>query len=113
MTYNTCRLCKNDDLNRELFRYGIRHYCHAECGFQRWGNGRIPYRLILSEPERRALASKLCPLIASSMETVESPIARKLLAPTQEDNPQVCAACRKGECEDCYGDCSCPHTPAG
>lgn len=43
----------------------------------------------------------------------ESPIARTLLAPTQEDNPQVCAACRKGECEDCYGDCPCPHTPAG
>ncbi len=96
MTYNTCRLCKDDDLNRELFRYGIRHYCHAECGFRRWGDdflrkipaheiGRLPYRLILDSPERRALASKLCPLIASAMETVESPLARNLLAPTEEE----------------------------
>ena len=88
MTYNTCRLCKDDDLNRELFRYGIRHYCHAECGFRRWGDdflrkipaheiGRLPYRLILDSPERRALASKRCPLIASAMETVESPLARE------------------------------------
>jgi hypothetical protein len=69
MHFNTCRFCKDNDLNRTVFRYGIRHYCHAECGFQRWGNeflqkipaheiGNIPFRLILSSPERRALAQE-------------------------------------------------------
>ena len=82
MTYNTCRLCKDDNINRDTFRYGIRHYCHAECGFARWGDdflrkipaheiGALPYRLVLETPERRALASKLHPLIAATLESVK------------------------------------------
>lgn len=27
--------------------------------------------------------------------------------------PDICSACNDGECEDCYGDCNCPHLPAG
>ena len=70
MTYNTCRLCKDDDISRDTFRYGVRHYCHAECGFERWGTeflrkipaheiGQIPFRLILGIPEREKLAKEL------------------------------------------------------
>jgi hypothetical protein len=72
MQFNTCRLCKDDDLDRPLLRYGIRHYCHAECGFAKWGAeflnkipahevGMIPYRLILDFPDRLELAQKLAP----------------------------------------------------
>ena len=82
-TYNTCRLCKDSNISRPLLRYGIRHYCHAECGFKRWGNeflnkipvheiGNIPYRVILEDPERRALASKLCPLMTTLLVGVKS-----------------------------------------
>lgn len=71
MQFNTCRLCKNTRVNDTLLRYGIRHYCHAECGFDRWGDeflrkipnfeiGCIPYRL-LQTPNRKKLAVELCP----------------------------------------------------
>lgn len=81
-TRNNCRLCKDRALHRPLLRYGIRHYCHAECGFSKWGDeflnkipaheiGGIPFRLILDSPSRRALASKLCPLMASCMEGLQ------------------------------------------
>lgn len=81
--FSTCRFCEDDSPDRPMFKYGVRHYCHAECGFKRWGNefmtkipahqiGRIPYRLILNDPERRALASKLCPLISSAMEPLRA-----------------------------------------
>ena len=32
---NTCRLCKKSD--EPLFKYGVRHYCHAHCGLGKWG----------------------------------------------------------------------------
>jgi hypothetical protein len=69
--FNMCRLCKDDDLFRPLVRYGIRHYCHPECGFAKWGDdllrkipsheiGSIPWRL-LTDPKRAKLALELCP----------------------------------------------------
>lgn len=67
---NSCRLCKHQDINRQVVRYGVRHYCHAECGFERWGDGflrkvygyeigNIPYRL-LQTPNRKKLAVESC-----------------------------------------------------
>lgn len=35
--FNSCRLCRRPDGNK--FRYGSRHYAHAECGLKRWGAG--------------------------------------------------------------------------
>lgn len=32
---NTCRLCKKSD--EPLFKYSTRHYAHAQCGFEKWG----------------------------------------------------------------------------
>lgn len=68
---NTCRLCKNWD--EPLFKYGVRHYVHAECGFKRWGAEfldmipehqiqRLPYLQIpkdlRTEVERRYMAQE-------------------------------------------------------
>lgn len=74
MTFNTCRLCKDSNMHRPLMRYGIRHYCHAECGFKKWGDefvlkiprheiGNLPFRLLLDKdhPERLKLAIEHCP----------------------------------------------------
>lgn len=69
---NACRLCSDRSSQRNVVRYGIRHYCHAECGFDRWGDdflrripaheiGALPYRLILVSETRKALALELCP----------------------------------------------------
>lgn len=35
----TCRLCKktNYDGPEPLFKYGVRHYVHASCGLEKWG----------------------------------------------------------------------------
>lgn len=76
--WNTCRICK--DYDTDLLRYGTRHYCHAECGFSRWGAeflrkipaheiGCVPYRL-LADPERRKIALELCP--ANLRTTIQS-----------------------------------------
>lgn len=81
MEFNSCRLCKKQDVHRLVLRYGVRHYCHAECGFERWGDdflrkvytyeiGQIPYRLIQS-PARKAIALELCPAnIRASVEAL-------------------------------------------
>ena len=52
---NTCRLCKG--IGEPLFKYGVRHYIHADCGFRKWGEGfldklyswqigQLPYRVL-------------------------------------------------------------------
>jgi len=38
--FNICRLCKDWKETRESgpkFKYGVRHYAHATCGFNKWG----------------------------------------------------------------------------
>lgn len=68
----TCRLCSDTETWRPMFRYGIRHYCHAECGLRKFGDsfiekipqheiGNLPYRVFTGKPERLGLARKLCP----------------------------------------------------
>jgi len=70
MRFTACRLCKDTDIHRPMFRFGIRHYCHAECGLARWGSefvrmipeheiGQIPYRALLPYPEAEKLALEL------------------------------------------------------
>lgn len=39
MTWNICRLCGKDKGQAPLFKYSVRHYAHAHCGFSRWGVG--------------------------------------------------------------------------
>jgi len=68
--FNTCRLCGNGESSSQaLFKYGVRHYVHAECGLKKWGAslfdrlpahqlGELPYRImkragLLPELERR------------------------------------------------------------
>lgn len=55
---NTCRFCKTDSTKTTLFKYGVRHYACAPCGFRLFPNngrdfldklpthqlGRIPFR---------------------------------------------------------------------
>lgn len=71
MQFNTCRLCKKSD--EPLFKYAVRHYAHAECGFKKWNAGfldmipqheiqRMPYRAIeaaglMDEVNRRMKAA--------------------------------------------------------
>lgn len=38
MGFNHCRLCSKDSYDVPLFKYGVRHYVCAECGFKRWGD---------------------------------------------------------------------------
>lgn len=70
MTYHTCRLCDDNDPHRPLFRFGIRHYAHAECGLEKWGSefvrmipryeiGALPYCALMPYPEARQLAVEL------------------------------------------------------
>jgi hypothetical protein len=76
MTLNTCRICRDLDASRPLLRFGVRHYCHAECGFAKWGDeflrkipvheiGAIPYLCFVDHPERKRIARELCPRLAN------------------------------------------------
>ena len=80
-SYNTCRLCKDTSPARPLLKYSVRHYCHAECGFFRWGTnflymipaheiGNIPYGMFRGVPDRINLAKELCPDIAAVLDAV-------------------------------------------
>lgn len=74
---NTCRMCGEQEPSgsgKRLFKYGTRHYAHAQCGFARFGVGfldrlpqhqlgLLPYRVIadaglLDEVERRIKAAE-------------------------------------------------------
>jgi hypothetical protein len=72
MNFHTCRLCKTDtnNLYRPLFRYSIRHWCHAECGLATWGLeflrmipqhqvGQIPYRALEGDEVALKLAQEI------------------------------------------------------
>lgn len=77
----TCRLCKDKSTDRTLLKYGVRHYCHPECGFAKWGDemlrmipahevGQIPYRLFIGQPGRLALAKILDPRLTITLEAL-------------------------------------------
>jgi len=40
MMMSTCRLCGDwtEQSGNPLVKYGIRHYCHIECGLKKWGS---------------------------------------------------------------------------
>jgi hypothetical protein len=68
--WQTCRLCADTKYGRPLFRYGIRHYCHAECGLEKWGAiflgkipryevGQIPYKALEPYPFVLKLAEEM------------------------------------------------------
>ena len=37
-TCRTCRLCGQHGDAASMFKYEVRHYAHAECGFKKWGD---------------------------------------------------------------------------
>lgn len=81
LRFNACRLCGESSLDRELFKYGVRHYACAPCGFRRFGAAfvdrlplyqveRLPYRAVRDDAgltssilerycDRRRLAERL------------------------------------------------------
>lgn len=70
MHFNTCRLCGDVDVNRPVFRFGVRHYCHSDCGLAKWGTeflrkiplhevGAIEWRVLDKYPEAYDLALEM------------------------------------------------------
>lgn len=77
---NHCRFCRASSIDAALFKYSVRHYACARCGFARFGQafvdrlplhqvGRLPYRAVLEAGiglavleryvERRELAERI------------------------------------------------------
>lgn len=72
--YNTCRFCKKmgfETPKQMMVRYGPRHWCHPECGINKFGAvpfinkltpyqiGQLPYMVIKDHPEAYALAQRI------------------------------------------------------
>lgn len=84
--WNNCRLCKDRDTYRPVFRYALRHYAHAECGLAKWGSEflrklsrhelrRIPFQAMDEYPAARDLAFEL--------------LADELPDPNWDNNPET------------------------
>ena len=79
MQYNRCRRCRQSDESSNLIKYSTRHYIHARCAIEKWGDyivdhvpvfelGRLP-ALLLEE-------SGLTDLVRAKIAEAERPRAR-------------------------------------
>lgn len=69
---STCRLCGKYE--GPMFKYSVRHYAHADCGFKKWGReflNMIPAHQIGCLPYRAIDAAGLMPEVTSRIQEID------------------------------------------
>jgi hypothetical protein len=110
---STCRLCKlaSYEHHEPMFKYGVRHYAHASCAINAWGEdfllrlpswqiGELPWRLVQQYGLRESPVAGHLFREAETVESVEElgELAQGSEAPSsaaEEPTPVSCQTCQR------------------